>query len=74
MAGKAYVQVIDSDNESGISVPQGSYGIQLVIGDYKETLRRMKQSSELMFVPKERANELAKRWASTIGIEARLKD
>ena len=36
-------------------------------------LMRPEDTSELKLVSKERANELARQWADTLGIEARLK-
>ena len=84
MAGKAYVQVIDSNNESGVNIPQGLYGIEFVVETgfekLKYVLRKISNPSEYMFVSKERANKLARNSAIDIsskfncGVEARLKD
>ncbi|MBS3086668.1 hypothetical protein J4422_03115 [Candidatus Pacearchaeota archaeon] len=74
MTEERYVRVFDS-RELGIRTPSDSYCIELVLGGYRHVMPKMtRQLQTPMLVPKEIANEIAKRWASKVGVEAKLKD
>jgi len=71
---KDYVRVIGSDNDLGITIPEGSYVIELVTESYRRFFPTSRQSKVPRLESKEGANELAARWASKLGIEARFID
>ena len=72
MAEERYVRVFSS-SELGIHMPKDDYCIELVLGGYRQVMPRTTRELQTpMLVPKEIANEIAKRWASKFNAEARL--
>ena len=77
MTKKPYIQVISYGNGVDNPLSPNNYGVEAVFGKDWEEIRypllKSDNPSEHLFMPKEVANYIAKKWASRLGIEARLK-